>query len=115
MTEFTNEELLEIRARPTERTEQVRYQEQMARHHNLGALTKIGETVWYFAIWREQWVAQMSLSAALKCGVRDCWIGWDNKRAAEAALPVRTQAALGSHPCVALSSAQVETSICLLN
>jgi len=38
----------------------------------LGALAKIGETVWYVAIWREQWVAQLSLSAAaLKCGVRD--------------------------------------------
>ena len=51
---------------------------QMARHHYLGALAKIGETVWYVAIWREQWVAQLSLSAAaLKCGVRDRWIGWD--------------------------------------
>jgi len=38
--------------------------------HYLGALAKIGETVWYVAIWREQWVAQLSLSAAaLKCGV----------------------------------------------
>ena len=48
------------------------HQEEMARHHYLGALAKIGETVWYVAIWREQWVAQLSLSAAaLKCGVRD--------------------------------------------
>jgi hypothetical protein len=30
------------------------------------------------AIWREQWAAQVSLSAAaLQCGVRDRWIGWD--------------------------------------
>jgi hypothetical protein len=50
----------------------------MARHHYLGELPKIGETLWYVATWREQWVAQVSLSAAaLKCGVRDRWIGWD--------------------------------------
>ena len=78
LTEFTSEALLEIRVRPVERNEEVRYQQQMAQHHYLGALAKIGETAWYVAIWREQWVAQLSLSAAaLKCGVRDRWIGWD--------------------------------------
>ena len=78
VAEFTNEALMEIRVRPVERSEEGRYQEQMAGHHYLGALAKIGETVWYVAIWREQWVAQLSLSAAaLKCGVRDRWIGWD--------------------------------------
>ena len=78
LTELTSEALKEIRVRPVERSEEVRYQEQMACHHYLGALTKIGETVWYVATWREQWVAQLSLSAAaLKCGVRDRWIGWD--------------------------------------
>ena len=50
----------------------------MACHHYLCALAKIGETVWYVAIWRWQWVAQLSLSAAAqKGGVRDRWIGWD--------------------------------------
>ncbi len=77
-SEFSNEALSEIRVRPVERSEEARYQEQMARHHYLGALGKIGETVWYVATWGEQWVAQLSLSAsALKCGVRDRWIGWD--------------------------------------
>jgi hypothetical protein len=77
-TEFSNDALLEIRVRPVERSEEARYQEQMACHHYLGALGKIGETVWYVATWGEQWVAQLSLSAsALKCGVRDRWIGWD--------------------------------------
>ena len=76
--EFTNEGLREIQLRPVERSEEAQYQEQMARHHYLGALAKISETVWYVATWREQWVAQLSLSAAaLKCGVRDRWIGWD--------------------------------------
>ncbi len=61
-----------------ERSEETRYQEQMARHHYLGGMPKIGETVWYVATWRDQWVAQLSVSAcALKCGVRDRWIGWD--------------------------------------
>ena len=78
LTEFTKEGLAEIRVRPVERSEERQYQEQMGRHHYLGALGKIGETVWYVATWREQWVAQVSLSAAaLKCGVRDRWIGWD--------------------------------------
>ncbi len=72
LAEFTNEALMDIRVRPVERSEEGRYQEKMARHHYLGALAKIGETAWYVAIWREQWVAQLSLSAAaLKCGVRD--------------------------------------------
>ena len=76
--EFTNEALLDIQVRPVERSEETRYQEQMARHHYLGDLPKIGETLWYVATWREQWVAQLSMSAAaLKCGVRDRWIGWD--------------------------------------
>ncbi len=62
---YTNEALSKIQVRPVARSEEGRYQEQMARHHYLGALPKIGETAWYVATWREQWVAQLSLSAAL--------------------------------------------------
>ena len=76
--EFTNEVLSELQVRPVERSEEARYQAQMAQHHYLGVLPKIGQTLWYIATWREQWVAQLNLSAAaLKCGVRDRWIGWD--------------------------------------
>ena len=76
--EFTSNVLSELQVRLVERNEEARYQEQMARHHYLGALAKIGQTLWYVATWREHWVAQLSLSgAALKCGVRDRWIGWD--------------------------------------
>ena len=72
LTEIKSEALTEIRVRPLERSEEVRYQEQVPQHHYLGALAKIGETVWHVAIWRELWVAQLSVSAAaLKCGVRD--------------------------------------------
>jgi len=61
-----------------ERDEEARYQELGARHHYLGALPKIGETIWYVATWCMQWVALVGVSAAaLKCGVRDRWIGWD--------------------------------------
>ena len=78
LTKFTNEAISELQVRPVERNEEARYQEQMALNHYLGALPKIGETVWYVATWREQWVALLNISAAaLKCGVRDRWIGWD--------------------------------------
>lgn len=78
LTELGSEALAQIRLRPVEREEEARYQAQMAQHHYLGSLPKIGETVWYVATWRDQWVAQLTLSAAaLKCGVRDRWIGWD--------------------------------------
>jgi Domain of unknown function (DUF4338)/DDE_Tnp_1-associated len=50
----------------------------MAAHHYLGYLPKIGHTLWYVAIYHEQWVALLSFSAAAwKCAVRDRWIGWD--------------------------------------
>jgi hypothetical protein len=48
-TEWTSHALSELHVRPVERYEEGRYQEQMARHHDLGALPKIGETVWYVA------------------------------------------------------------------
>jgi hypothetical protein len=77
-TNITGEVLAQLRVRPVEPSEQRRYQEHLARHHYLGDLPKIGETLWYVATWHDQWVAQLSLSAAaLKCGVRDRWIGWD--------------------------------------
>ncbi|WP_215858547.1 Druantia anti-phage system protein DruA [Acidithiobacillus thiooxidans] len=70
--------LAEIQVRTLERDEESRYQSLMAEHHYLGALPRIGETLWYVATWQDQWVAQISMSgAALKCGVRDRWIGWD--------------------------------------
>ena len=75
---FTNDSLSTLQVRPVERSEEARYQEQMAHYHYLGALPKIGETVWYVATWQDEWVAQLSISAAaMKCGVRDRWIGRD--------------------------------------
>lgn len=70
--------LREIVVRTVRRCEEGRYQDLMREHHYLGALPKIGETLWYVATWREQWVALLSFSAsALKCAARDRWVGWD--------------------------------------
>ena len=44
--------------------EEARYQELMRRHHYLGALPKISETLWYVASWGEAWVALLSFSAS---------------------------------------------------
>lgn len=77
-TIFQGQSLSEILLHPVTRSEEARYQVQMAQHHYLGDLPKIGETLWYIATWRGQWLAQLSVSAAaLKCGARDRWIGWD--------------------------------------
>nr|WP_240905551.1 Druantia anti-phage system protein DruA [Thiorhodococcus mannitoliphagus] len=58
--------------------EEARFKELMAAHHYLGALPKIGHTLWYVATYKEQWLALLSFSAAAwKCAARDAWIGWD--------------------------------------
>jgi hypothetical protein len=54
-----------------------RFQDVMPRHHYLGALPKIGETLRYVACIDDQWVGLASFSApALKCAARVQWIGW---------------------------------------
>jgi len=69
--------LSQIIVRPVLPVEESRYQDLMQSHHYLGALPKIGNTIWYVATWNDEWVALLSFSAAaLKCGVRDRWIGW---------------------------------------
>lgn len=69
--------LEEVLVRPVRGFEEQRYQELMQEHHYLGSLPKISETLWYVALWDDQWVALLGFSAsALKCGARDHWIGW---------------------------------------
>lgn len=69
--------LREIEVRRVVREEEPRFQELMQAHHYLGALPKIGETLWYVATIACQWVALLTFSAAaLKCAARDRWIGW---------------------------------------
>ena len=66
-----------LRVRPIQPAEASRFQQLMHTHHYLGALPKIGETLWYVALWQTEWVALLSFSAAAwKCAARDRWIGW---------------------------------------
>ena len=70
--------LREIVVRPVRPSEEPFYQEQMQKHHYLGFLPKIGETLWYLASWQDKCVALLSFSTpAWKCAARDQWIGWD--------------------------------------
>jgi hypothetical protein len=70
--------LSEVHLRPVLPLEEQRFQKLMQEHHYLGAMPKISETLWYVAIFADQWVALVSFSAAaLKCSPRDRWIGWD--------------------------------------
>ena len=70
--------LREVIVEPVTAADEGRYQRLMQAHHYLGALPKIGETLWYVARWRREWVALIGFSApALKCRARDAWIGWD--------------------------------------
>jgi len=69
--------LSEFYVRPVTRPEEGHFQELMQAHHYLGAMPKISETLWYVALFRDQWAALLSFSAAaLKCSPRDRWIGW---------------------------------------
>lgn len=72
--------LEEILVRPIRPDEEQRFQELMQTHHYLGALPKIGETLRYVALWRDQWIALLSFSSpAWKCAPRDRWIGWTSR------------------------------------
>ena len=63
------------------REERARWRELMRQHHYLGFDSIIGESLWYVARVGNEWVALLGWgSAALKCGVRDQWIGWDRAR-----------------------------------
>ena len=74
-------QLREVLVRPVLVSEIQRYQNLMQEHHYLGNLPKIGETLWYIALWRDVWVALISFSAAaLKCAARDQWIGWSSRQ-----------------------------------
>ena len=69
--------LEELIVHPVCASEESRFQDLMQSHHYLGSLPKIGNTLWYVALWEGEWVALLSFSAAaLKCAVRDAWIGW---------------------------------------
>jgi Druantia protein DruA/DDE_Tnp_1-associated len=67
----------QISVRPIVKQEESKYWQLMETHHYLGAIPRIGETLWYVATYERQWMALISFSsAALKCTARDRWIGW---------------------------------------
>ena len=67
----------EIIVRPVYSSEEKTFRDLMDRHHYLGFLQKIGNTVWYVALWQDSIIALLSFSAsALRCSVREQWIGW---------------------------------------
>jgi len=67
----------QLKVSPVIRAEEQRFQLLMQSHHYLGALPKIGNTIWYVATAQDQWLALLSFSAAaLRCAARDDWIGW---------------------------------------
>lgn len=69
--------LRDVTLQPAQDTEKARFQSLMADHHYLGALPKIGHTLWYVARARDQWLGLLCFSAsAWKCAARDKWIGW---------------------------------------
>ena len=73
-------DLHEITLRPVTVEEEPRFKELLDAHHYLGAVAKIGHTIWYVATWRGHWLALLVLSAAAwKCAARDRWIGWDQR------------------------------------
>jgi len=60
------------------REERAHWRELMRQHHYLGFDRIIGESLRYVASVAGEWVALLAWgSPALKCGVRDRWIGWD--------------------------------------
>src|SRR5947208_16681307 len=74
-------ELSEMVVRLVRSDEQRGYQQLMRAHHYLGYLPKIGETLWYVASWREQWLGLLSFSgSAPKCAVPDRGVGWTRRQ-----------------------------------
>jgi len=67
-----------ITLRPVKHDEEPLFKALMQKHHYLGWLPKIGNTIWYIATYQNQWQALLIFSAAaLKCKARDQWIGWN--------------------------------------
>ncbi len=71
--------LSQVIVRPAQSSEEPLFKELMQQYHYLGALPKIGNTIWYVTTTQQgQWLGLLSFSAAaLKYSARDQWIGWD--------------------------------------
>lgn len=66
-----------VEVRPIYRHEKSRWDMLMRRYHYLGFHSLVGESIRYLALFHDHPVALLGWSAAaLKCRVRDAWIGW---------------------------------------
>ncbi len=69
--------LRQIIVRPIRPGERQRWEELMRRHHYLGFRGMVGESLRYVAECGGRWLALLGWqAAALKCRVRDRWLGW---------------------------------------
>lgn len=66
-----------VQVRPASSSEWSLWDRLMDSHHYLGFKGMIGESLRFVAVHRHRWLALLGwYSAALKCEVRDQWIGW---------------------------------------
>jgi hypothetical protein len=73
--------LKEIEVRLVKPDEEERFRALLQAHHYIGPLRRIGETLWYVATCRGEWVALLCFAAAaLKLAPRDQWIGWSSRQ-----------------------------------
>jgi hypothetical protein len=73
-----SQDLSDLIVRPIASEEKPRWIDLMDSHHYLGFRQLVGTYICYVALLKGEWVALLSWSwAAMKCGVRDRWIGWD--------------------------------------
>ena len=76
--------LREVKIRPIRKEEFSLWKELMNKYHYLGYKRMPGKNIHYVATLRDRWVALLGWgSAALKCKVRDDFIGWDEKKKLE--------------------------------
>lgn len=69
--------LRSIEVRPICRSERSPWDDLMRQYHYLGFHCLVGESLRYIALFQGHWLALLGWSAAaLKCKVRDRWIGW---------------------------------------
>ncbi len=66
-----------IEVRPISPNERSHWDKLMHEHHYLGFRSLVGESIRYVALFEGHWLSLLGWSAAaLKCKVRDQWIGW---------------------------------------
>lgn len=71
-------DLTKLKTQVVLKSEEEKFKSLLAQYHYLGAIPKIGNTIWYVATIDNRWVALASFSvSALKVKARDQWIGWD--------------------------------------